>query len=165
MRPHPRARAAHGLHETATVPAFSWLEAFALTTPLLGTLSLVPVTSLYAALNALLTLVLSANVSRVRTKHKVFRGDGGHAGLSAAIRAHGNNIEQVPVTLILLLLAELSGGNSTALHVFGGALLVARLAHAFGMLRTHSIQAVGAVLTMVVQLGLSVWVLWLRPWG
>ncbi|MBZ4371609.1 MAPEG family protein [Corallococcus sp. AS-1-6] len=136
-----------------------------MTNPLLGTLSLVPVTSLYAALNAFLTLALSANVSRVRTQHKVFRGDGGHAGLSAAIRAHGNNIEQVPLALILLLLAELSGGNSTALHVFGGALLVARLGHAFGMLRASPIQAVGAVLTLVVQLGLAGWVLWLRPWG
>ncbi|RKG64740.1 hypothetical protein D7V80_25770 [Corallococcus sp. CA054B] len=145
--------------------AFSWLEALALTNPLLGTLSLVPVTSLYAALNAFLTLALSINVSLVRTKLKVFRGDGGHAGLGSAIRAHGNNVEQVPLALILLLLAELSGGNSTALHVFGGALLVARLAHAAGMLRTNPIQAVGATLTLVVQLGLAGWVLWLRPWG
>ncbi|GMU09056.1 MAPEG family protein [Corallococcus caeni] len=137
-----------------------------MTTPLLGTsLFLVPVTSLYAALNAFLTLALSANVSRVRTQHKIFRGDGGHAGLGAAIRAHGNNVEQVPLALILLLLAELSGGNSTALHVFGGALLVARLAHAFGLLRGSPIQAAGAVLTLAVQLGLAGWVLWLRPWG
>ncbi|WP_223644206.1 MAPEG family protein [Corallococcus sp. EGB] len=136
-----------------------------MTNPLLGTLSLVSVTSLYAALNAFLTIGLSANVSRVRTKHQVFRGDGGNPGLIAAIRAHGNNIEQVPLTLLLLLLAELSGGNSTALHVFGGALLVARMAHAFGMLRGSPVQAAGAVLTLAVQLGLAGWVLWLRPWG
>lgn len=137
-----------------------------MTSPLLGTsLFLVPVTSLYAALNAFLTLALGVNVSRVRTQHKVFRGDGGHAGLGAAIRAHGNNAEHVPLALILLLVAELGGGNSTALHVFGGALLVARLAHAFGMLRGSPVQAVGALLTLVVQLGLAVYALWLRPWG
>lgn len=136
-----------------------------MTTPLLGTLSLVSVTSLYAALNAFLTVGLSINVSRVRTKLQVFRGDGGNPDLVSAIRAHGNNIEQVPMTLLLLLLAELSGGGSTALHVFGGALLVARMAHAFGMIRKSPVQTVGAVLTLVVQLGLAGWVLWLRPWG
>jgi uncharacterized protein len=133
--------------------------------PLLGTLSLVPVTSLYAALNVFLTLALSINVSLVRTRLKVFRGDGGNADLIAAIRAHGNNVENVPLALLLLLVAELGGGGSTPLHVFGGALLVARLAHAIGLLRTHSIQAAGATLMLVVHLGLAVYVLWLRPWG
>nr|WP_242588467.1 MAPEG family protein [Corallococcus macrosporus] len=161
-----KAAGAHGRRETATFPDLSWSEASPVTTPLLGTSSfLVPVTSLYAALNAFLTLALSINVSAVRTKLKIFRGDGGHAGLGSAIRAHGNNVEQVPLALILLLLAELSGGGSTPLHIFGGALLVARLAHAFGMLRGSPVQAVGATLTLVVQLGLAGWVLWLRPWG
>ncbi|MGE6757341.1 MAPEG family protein [Corallococcus interemptor] len=136
-----------------------------MTNPLLGTISLVPVTSLYAALNAFLTLGLGLNVSRVRTKLQIFRGDGGNPGLVSAIRAHGNNAEHVPLALLLLLLAELSDGNSTALHVFGGALLVARLAHAFGMLRGSPVQAVGATLTLAVQLGLAGWILWLRPWG
>ncbi|RKH58620.1 MAPEG family protein [Corallococcus llansteffanensis] len=134
--------------------------------PMLGTTLLaVPVTSLYGALNALLTIGLGVNVSRVRTKLKVFRGDGGNAGLIAAIRAHGNNVEHVPLALILLLLAELCGGNSVALHVFGGALLVGRLVHAFGMLKNSPVQAGGALLTLLVQLGLAGYVLLLRPWG
>ncbi|WP_147443702.1 MAPEG family protein [Corallococcus sicarius] len=134
--------------------------------PMLGmTLLAVPVTSLYGALNAFLTLGLGVNVSRVRTKLNVFRGDGGNAGLIAAIRAHGNNVEHVPLALILLLLAELCGGNSVALHVFGGALLVGRLGHAFGMLKNSPVQAAGALLTLLVQLGLAGYVLFLRPWG
>ncbi|WP_158625086.1 MAPEG family protein [Corallococcus terminator] len=137
-----------------------------MTNPLLGThLFAVPVTALYAALNVFLTVGLGLNVSQVRTRLKVFRGDGGHANLSAAIRAHGNNVEHVPLALILLLVAELCGGNSLALHAFGGTLLVARLAHAFGMLSASRVQAVGAVLTLIVQLGLAGYVLWLRPWG
>ncbi|QSQ25167.1 MAPEG family protein [Pyxidicoccus parkwayensis] len=137
-----------------------------MTNTLLGTTLLaVPVTALYGALNAFLTVGLSINVSRVRGKHNVFRGDGGHADLIAAIRAHGNNVENVPLALILLLAAELCGGSSTALHAFGGALLVARLAHAFGLLKASKVQVVGALLNQVVQVGLAGYLLWLRPWG
>lgn len=137
-----------------------------MTDTMLGTTLLaVPVTALYGALNAFLTVGLGTNVSRVRTQHKVFRGDGGLPDLSAAIRAHGNNVEHVPLALILLLVAELCGGNSAVLHVFGGALLVARLAHAYGLLKASRVQVVGALLTLVVQLGLAGYVLWLRPWG
>jgi uncharacterized membrane protein YecN with MAPEG domain len=137
-----------------------------LTNTLLGTTLLaVPVTALYGALNAFLTVGLGVNVSRVRGKHDVWRGDGGHADLIAAIRAHGNNAEHVPLALILLLVAELCGGNSMALHAFGGALLVARLAHALGLLKASRVQVVGALLTLAVQLGLAGYLLWLRPWG
>jgi len=134
--------------------------------PLLGTtMFAVPVTALYGALNALLTIGLGANVSRVRTRYKTFRGDGGHVELQAAIRAHGNNVEHVPLALILLLLAELGGGSSVALHIFGGALLSARLLHAFGLIKTSPVQVVGALLTLAVQVGLAAYVLWLRPWS
>lgn len=134
--------------------------------PLLGTTLLaVPVTALYAALNVLLTVGLGLNVSRLRGKYKVFRGDGGHAELLSAIRAHGNNVEHVPLALILLLVAELCGGQSVALHVFGGALFVGRLAHALGMLTGSRLQVAGSVTTLLVQVGLSVYALVLRPWG
>jgi uncharacterized membrane protein YecN with MAPEG domain len=94
--------------------------------PILGTaLMAVPVTALYGALNALLTLALGLNISRLRNKYQLFRGDGGHADLAGAVRAHGNNIEHVPLILILLLTAELSGGASIVLHIFGGAVRVA----------------------------------------
>ena len=133
---------------------------------LLGTTLLaVPITALYGALNAFVTVGLSLNVSRVRGKYNVWRGDGGHADLIAAIRAHGNNVENVPLALILLLAAELCGGNTTALHVFGGALLAARLAHAFGLIKASRIQVVGALSNQAVLVGLAGYLLWLRPWG
>lgn len=148
------------------VPRLTLVEVHPLDNPLLGTTLLaVPVTALYGALNAFLTAGLGVNVSRVRGKYKTFTGDGGHADLQAAIRAHGNNVEHVPLALILLLLAELCGGSSMALHVFGGTLLVARLLHAFGILKKSILQAVGALLTLVVHVGLAAYVLWLRPWS
>jgi uncharacterized membrane protein YecN with MAPEG domain len=148
------------------VPCLTPLEPRTLANPLLETTMLaVPVTALYGALNTFITVGLGINVSLMRTRLKTFRGDGGHPELQSAIRAHGNNVEHVPLALILLLLAELCGGSSVALHVFGGALFVARLAHAFGILTGSRVQAVGATLTLLVQLGLAAYALWLRPWG
>ncbi|WP_224247751.1 MAPEG family protein [Hyalangium gracile] len=135
--------------------------------PILGTTLLaVPATALYGALCGLLILALGLNVSRVRGKHNLFRGDGGHPELQAAIRAHGNAVEHVPLLLVLLLVAELCGGNSTLLHVFGGALIVARLLHAVGLIRgVSAIQIPGALTTYALEAALPVYVLILRPWG
>lgn len=142
------------------------VEVHPLANPLLGTTLLaVPITALYGALNVLLTVGLGVNVSRVRGKYQVWRGDGGHAELVNAIRAHGNNVEHVPLALFLLLVAELCGGASTALHVFGGALLLARLAHAFGIIKGSRLQVVGATTTLLVQVGLAGYALYLRPWS
>lgn len=135
--------------------------------PLLGTaLMAVPVTALYGAVNVLLTLALGMNVSRLRGKYKQPSGDGGHAELAVAIRAHGNNAEHVPLLLIVLLAAELSGGSSTMLHVFGGALIVSRVLHAVGLLqRKGAIQVSGALSTYVLQAALPIYLLILRPWS
>jgi uncharacterized protein len=136
--------------------------------PLLGTaLMAVPVTALYGAISALLTLALGLNVSRVRGKYNVFpSGDGGHAELARAIRAHGNNTEHVPLLLIMLLAAELCGGSSTMLHIFGGALVVSRILHAVGLsLGKATIQLPGALSTYLLEAALPIYLLILRPWG
>lgn len=135
--------------------------------PILGTtLMAVPVTALYGALAALLTLALGLNVSRLRGKFNVFRGDGGHAELQGAIRAHGNAVEHLPMLVILLLIAELCGGNSTVLHIFGGALIVARVLHAVGLIRgVQAVQIPGALTTYALEAAIPIYVLILRPWG
>jgi uncharacterized membrane protein YecN with MAPEG domain len=135
--------------------------------PILGTgLGSVPVTALYGALNALLAVGLAVNVSRVRGKYNVFRGDGGHAELQGAIRAHGNNSEHVPLAVLMLLIAELCGGSSLMLHVLGGAFLVARILHPLGMMKNIApAQIVGAVGSYLLQAALAGYVLYLRPWG
>ncbi len=135
--------------------------------PLLGTaLMAVPVTALYGAVSALLTLALGLNVSRLRGKYNTWRGDGGHAELAGAIRAHGNNTEHVPLLLVMLLVAELSGGSSTVLHIFGGAVVVSRLLHAVGMyLGKSAIQIPGALSTYLLEAALPIYLLILRPWS
>lgn len=135
--------------------------------PLLGTgLGSVPATALYGGLNALLTVLLAVNVSRLRGKYQTFRGDGGHAELISGIRAHGNNVEYVPVVVLLLLIAELCGGSSLMLHIFGGAFLVARILHPLGLMKNIApAQITGATLSYLIQAALAIYVLYLRPWG
>ncbi|HEX8702210.1 MAG TPA: MAPEG family protein [Myxococcaceae bacterium] len=135
--------------------------------PLLGAgLGSVPVTALYGGVTALLTVGLAMNISRLRGKHQVFRGDGGVAELQGAIRAHGNAAEHVPLALLLLLLAELCGGSSLVLHVLGGAFLVARILHPIGLVKQiTAAQIAGALGTYLTQVLLAGYALYLRPWG
>lgn len=62
------------------------------------------VSSLYAVLGALLLLRLSLNVVKLRNQYRIAYGDGGFYELQTAIRVHGNAIEYIPISLILLLL-------------------------------------------------------------
>jgi uncharacterized protein len=117
------------------------------------------ITPLYAALAALILVVLTARVILLRNKLKVLVGDGGHIALERAIRAHGNFIEYVPLGLLLILLCELTGAAAATLHGLGAALIVARLAHAWGLSNSEGVSAgrgVGIVLTIFVLIGAAV---------
>lgn len=122
----------------------------------LRTLHLLPVSSLYLALGAVLLVALSLNVSRVRGKHDVWLGDGGVRELQRAARAHGNTGETLPLALLVLLAAELMGAKPGLLHGFGATLLVARGLYTHGMLTQSRTQLVGAVATSLVTLALAV---------
>jgi uncharacterized protein len=127
---------------------------------------LVPVTALYGAVNAIFNVVLATNVSRNRGRSKVFAGVGADEGLTRANRAHGNNSEYVALAVVMLMIAELSGGGSTVLHVFGGTLTAARLLHAHGMFANFvPTRATGATLTWLTIVGLAVYALMLRYGG
>jgi uncharacterized protein len=68
------------------------------------------VSSIYAGILALLIVWLSLNVIKLRRGNKVSLGDGGFPELQNAIRAQGNATEYIPISFILLILLELSGG-------------------------------------------------------
>ncbi|WP_269714440.1 MAPEG family protein [Caulobacter sp. NIBR2454] len=92
-----------------------------------------PAAALWVGLHILLLLVLSVRVVRLRRRHKVALGDGGHPDLSQAIRAFGNATEYAPVGLIgLVLLAQL-GALPFAIHLGGLLLFAGRLTHAVGL--------------------------------
>lgn len=96
------------------------------------TLVITPAT---AAATALLLVLLAFRVIAGRQRGRISLGDGGDASLLAAIRAHANLAEYAPVTLILLLLAEMRFGTTGLLAGLAGIFLLARLAHVAGLSR------------------------------
>lgn len=90
-------------------------------------------TSLYALLLIAIWFVLWMRVSSARTTLSCSIGDGGDPKLLQRIRQHGNFIEWVPFTLVLMVLAEAQGTDALWLHAAGILLLVGRLAHPFGL--------------------------------
>lgn len=91
------------------------------------------VSSLYAVLGALLILRLSLNVVKLRNQYRVSVGDGGFSELQTAIRVHGNAIEYIPISLILLLLMEMNGAKVWMIHVCGILLIASRMLHSYGL--------------------------------
>ncbi|MGD8573855.1 MAG: MAPEG family protein, partial [Gammaproteobacteria bacterium] len=95
-----------------------------------------PITALYAGLLALLILGLAARVSLGRERHRVGLGDGGHRSLERRIRTHANAVENLPLALVLMLVAELNGATALWLHGAGIGLIAGRLLHAWGLSRS-----------------------------
>ena len=93
------------------------------------------ITPLYAGLLSLLLVALILRIVRLRWKLSIAIGDGGDRTLMRAIRAHGNFIETAPWGILLLLLLEMADAPDWGLHMFGGALLLGRVLHAFGLSR------------------------------
>ncbi len=111
------------------------------------------VSALYAAALGLLAAALTVRVILGRVKTGIQTGDGGNAQLAQAIRAHANLVEQAPLALLLILLAEAAGTPTGLIHALGALLVLARLANAWGLSRslgpTKPRQA-GAGLTVLV---------------
>jgi uncharacterized membrane protein YecN with MAPEG domain len=108
---------------------------------------------LFASINGLIFLVLSALVVRGRFSEQVSIGAGGKERLEVAIRVHGNFAEYVPFALLLLALLEASGTSDTVLYSLGAILTIARLSHAYGLSRTlapNAFRAGGTMATWVV---------------
>lgn len=93
------------------------------------------VTIFAAAVLAILMLPLSLLVTmrRIKLGNVVF-GDGGDETLLRRMRAHGNFSEYVPLSLIVLGLAETQSGPTWLLWTTALLLVVGRIVHALGAL-------------------------------
>ena len=121
------------------------------------------ITALYAALVAVWAVVLSNYVSLNRGKFKTLHGDGGQPEMAAIIRRHANLMENFPLALIVMGLAEVSGLGAGWLHGLGGLLLISRLIHPFGISVSNPgnpLRIVGTVGTHIVTLGAALYILW-----
>ena len=123
----------------------------------------VPITGLYAALLTAVGLTLMVRVARMRVRTGVSILHGDDMDLARATRQHGNFIETVPLALILMGLVEANGANSFVLHASGIVLLLARIAHPFGLSLDrvdHPLRAVGAVGSVLTMFVLAIVALW-----
>jgi uncharacterized membrane protein YecN with MAPEG domain len=112
----------------------------------------VTATSVYAALLALLFLVLSIRVMSERRRSHVPFGEGTSETLKRRIRAQANFVEYAPITLILMALLELQGAGSFMLNVVGLLLLIGRVTHAWGIGRVPEnlrLRIIGITLTIL----------------
>lgn len=117
--------------------------------------------ALTAALSALGLTALSLNVSRLRIRHRVSFGFGGHKELEVASRAHGNALEQALLFLLLMLLAELCAAPSGLLLANAALFLAARLAHVAGIFgRRLRLRQLAHLATLATQFVLAGWLLW-----
>ena len=120
-----------------------------------------------AGLLGVLVVMLGLNIGRLRNQKKISLGDGGDPEMTAAIRAHGNLIENAPLGLILIFMANDVYGP----RVIAGLsiiFLLARLIHAAGMLgyiakgrfigtiASTAVLLVASILVIVAGVGLKV---------
>ena len=113
-------------------------------------------TSIYAGFCGLMLCWLALQTIKLRRANKVKLGDGGVAELQAAIRAHGNFAEYMPIVLILLFLLEYNGAHPVIIHIIGIAFMVGRYTHAKGILNDNLRQRVaGMGFTLNILIGLS----------
>lgn len=91
------------------------------------------ITATYAAIIALILVVLSAMVIAMRAQTKIALSHGDNLQLAERIRKHGNFTEYVPMALILMGLAEAGGANPMLIHAAGVILVAFRLLHPLGI--------------------------------
>jgi hypothetical protein len=92
-----------------------------------------PITSLTAAILAVVYVGLAVFIIRLRFRLRVGLGDGNQPELQRAIRMHGNFAEYVPFMLLLLLLCEAQQIAAHWLYLLASLTVFGRLSHALGL--------------------------------
>ncbi|WP_400086590.1 MAPEG family protein [Yoonia sp. R78084] len=120
-------------------------------------MTFLPITSVTAILAGLLILLLTIKVIQLRRRGGVVLGDNDDRILAKAIRGHANAVEQLPIALILMGLAEAQGASQALLVLAAMALVVGRALHGiyFAVHGTHwRFRFIGMWLTLAAQIGL-----------
>ena len=125
-----------------------------------------PITALYASILMIFALALSFRAGGLRGKTgiSVLFGEPVNLELVERVRVHQNFLEYVPMAIILMGIIELNSGNATFLYVFGGVLIIARIAHAVGLKHDnmgHPGRAIGAGGTALISLVAALYALWM----
>lgn len=97
------------------------------------------ISALYTSVLTVLILALGYWVTRVRHSERVGLGLGESKPLEKAVRIHGNAVENVPLAMLLLLLVEMSGYAPWVIHALGASVVVARLLHISGIMKSRGV--------------------------
>ena len=116
---------------------------------------------LATALAGLIAIALGIRCGMVRTREKVFHGDGGSPLMLKRMRAQANFVEYTPFALALIVVLDLMEQQGYALGLSALAFLIGRIAHAIGMDAdaggTTWPRALGMLLTLPILLGWAIW--------
>ena len=94
------------------------------------TIPAAPIAALTASALSVLYIRLAFGVIALRRKHGVRLGTGQHDDLEAAVRAHANFAEYVPLTLLMIAIAEINHGAWPITLLSAALLMFGRLNHA-----------------------------------
>ncbi len=109
------------------------------------------ITPLYAALIALIFVVLSVRTLLLRRRLGIAIGTGEDQKLTRAMRVHSNFAEYVPLALILFYFLEVETEADLWIHVLGVSLIIGRLLHAYGVSQVeenYRFRVAGMILTL-----------------
>lgn len=116
---------------------------------------MLPQTALTLAPLAVLSVGLSVTVSTLRGRLGIALGDGGNPRLALWIRRHANLMENAPLALLAIAVAEANGAAAAVLSLACVILVVSRLVHPFGVHAdrpAHPLRVIGGVGTHAAML-------------
>ena len=126
-----------------------------------------PITSLVAAICAIMLLITAIDTVRQRLRLKAAFGDAGDSRLISASRSHGNLAEHAPIVILMIGMLELNEANHIVLMSIGALFLVGRAAHIVGLYtpsepgKAPVPRQIGVVTTWLTLAGLSGWTLYM----
>lgn len=112
-------------------------------------------TTLYAAGLGFLFFLVSLRTLLLRRKLRIRLGDAGIPEMLRSMRVHANFAEYVLLCLGLMCLAKVQAAPIWLIHAIGLALLIARLAHAYGVNQQQekiAFRVIGMSLTLITLL-------------
>ncbi len=74
---------------------------------------------IYAALNTFVLIWLAVVTGQLRGRYKVLIGDGGVPHMIRILRGHANAVENIPMMMVLLVVAAALGTPVWVLHLLG----------------------------------------------
>lgn len=116
------------------------------------------ITLFFVGLFALLQLpaTVAVGIRRINTDIMFLHGD--DESLLRRIRAHGNFVETVPITLLAMAAADVSGAHDALLWTGGASLLAGRLLHYYVIVFTDARgwgRGTAMILTFAAMIGLG----------